>query len=333
MPIKPNNIQTGVRTVRAGTGHEGPRLGKVGRMREGIRPDAAEDGPGRHAKRMQSVIYRWSLILAAATALVILISSVLWLRAQRRAEGRVAQRSIATNAGIAARFAAPDEDEALEIVRQALALRDAPAVARIVRTGSAGADEVVDFMTAAAERDGAVDQLHWLGGLDADGIQVEGVLLGFSGRTPPVQRLAMLVPDDAGVWRLDYESFARVCRPSWVELLEKRADNAVVRVLAMPDTYYNGPFMDEERWANFSLAAPELRGLLADGAETLRGYCRKDSPQARALERIFNDNPRTRRLTLEIRRDDGADDRQFEITRVLAADWVLTNTAYDAKFE
>jgi hypothetical protein len=38
-------------------------------------------------------------------------------------------------------------------------------------------------------------------------------------------------------------------------------------------------------------------------------------------------------MTVEIRRTEGADFRQFEITRVLAGDWVLPPKPFDEKFE
>jgi hypothetical protein len=75
-----------------------------------------------------------------------------------------------------------------------------------------------------------------------------------------------------------------------------------------------------------------------DTETILLGYCRKGSPQERAMERIVSeekDEPRHRlnRVTLEIRRPQGAEIRQFEITRVLAEDWVMAAAPFDAAFK
>jgi hypothetical protein len=292
-------------------------------------------GRGRHglpATARQRLLFRWSVVLVALTAMIILGFMMFWLRAQRNAGTRSMAKPVPAQVRISSQFVSPGEDEAADIVRSAMGTRDPGLVQNRIRPGDAAPSEVVAFMAATEERDGGIGQLLWLGGLDVEGMQVEGVLVEFTGRTPPVHRLALLVPDEVGVWKLDFEAFARWSRPSWGDLLEKRAERARVRVLVARDNYYNGPFMDENQWLNFALAAPELQGLLPDGIETLSGYCRKESAQAKALERIFEQGDRTRRVTLEIRRNDEAGDRQFEITRVLAADWLMPPTAFDERF-
>jgi hypothetical protein len=75
-----------------------------------------------------------------------------------------------------------------------------------------------------------------------------------------------------------------------------------------------------------------------DTTEIMLGYCRKDSPQARAMELIVSsadgdERRRLNRATLELRRPEGAENRQFEITRVLAEDWVLGAKPFDATFK
>lgn len=278
------------------------------------------------------LLLRWSIVWVAASAVVILGFVMFWLRAHRTAGIRTNALPVPAEVRVASRFVPPDESEAAEIVRRAIATRDPAMVGNCIRPGDAAPSEVVDFMAATKERDGGIEPLLWLGRLDVVGMEVEGVLVGFRGRTPPVHRLALLVPDDAGIWKLDFEAFARWSRPSWKEFLEGRAERMRVRVLVARDSYYNGPFMDEDHWLSFSLATSDLQGLLPDGMENLNGYCRKDSPQAKALERIIGETARSRRVTLEIRRTEAAGDRQFEITRVLASDWVLPPRPYDERF-
>ncbi len=147
-----------------------------------------------------------------------------------------------------------------------------------------------------------------------------------------LSRLAFLTPDGFGRWKIDYESFARIVKPSWSDLLEKKADQGLVRVFVAKDSYYNGPFKDESEWICYGMASP-------DTSVVPMGYCRKNSPQAKALERIVADSEGgldrhgLNRATLEIRRPEGAEDRQFEITRVLAEDWVLSPKPFDGNFK
>jgi hypothetical protein len=69
------------------------------------------------------------------------------------------------------------------------------------------------------------------------------------------------------------------------------------------------------------------------------GYCKAGSPQAEAMERIVTESQRRLdfrglcRATLQIRRPAGAESSQFEITRVLAQDWVLADQPFDSMFE
>ena len=162
---------------------------------------------------------------------------------------------------------------------------------------------------------------------------LEGVLVVYAGKALPGERLAFLTPDDTGVWKVDFDAFARSSRPPWKDLLERRVDNAQVRVFAVKDTYYNGPFKDDSQWVCYGIGSSESNALLPAGRELLCAYCRVDSPQAKAMQRIFSDGDQTHRVILDIRRTAGAEARQFEITRVLAEDWVLSATPFDEKFD
>jgi hypothetical protein len=55
----------------------------------------------------------------------------------------------------------------------------------------------------------------------------------------------------------------------------------------------------------------------------LHGYCKVGTPEADEMMRLFPEGEVTSRATLELRRDKDAGTRQFEISRVLAKDWIL----------
>jgi hypothetical protein len=143
----------------------------------------------------------------------------------------------------------------------------------------------------------------------------------------------MLVPDDHGVWKMDFDAFARSCRPSWKEIVASKAVEAEVRVFVAKDSYFNGPFADESEWICYAIASPDTAGVLPEDKDLLRGYCKVGSKQAKAMARILNEENRIGRATLMIRREKDADARQFRITRVLANDWVIGPNQLDEKIQ
>ncbi len=229
----------------------------------------------------------------------------------------------------------PSEDEALDLVRRALALRKPGVVASHFHPGEATPAEVVEFLAEREAREGKVKEMKWLGSMDIEGLLLEGVLVVYSeeGAGERRERLAFLAPDDKGVWKVDFDGFARTSRPSWKDLLKGDAEQAVVRVLAAPDVYFNGPFRDESQWVCYAMTSPECKELLSEENSLLRGYCRVDSAQAKAMASIFEGEAKISRATVEIRKTKGAEFRQFEITRVLSREWVVPLTPLDEKFD
>jgi hypothetical protein len=109
--------------------------------------------------------------------------------------------------------------------------------------------------------------------------------------------------------------------------MEQAPVNGVVRVYTGRDRYYNGPFADETVWAVYGMGSEDL-----DVA--LYGYCKRGSRQHRAMEFLIKaDEKALIRVTLEVRKDVDARRRQFEITRVLAEDWVMAEKAFDTMLE
>ncbi len=222
---------------------------------------------------------------------------------------------------VASRFASPSEADALRCVKRAMANRDPSAVQGLFHPGVADPAEVVEFCRATELRDGPIERYQWLSSMDAHDVLLEGVLVVFKGGEQPIERLALLTPDAEGNWKVDYDAFARSVKPSWDVLLGRRDDvpspkRALVRVFVAKDYYFNGPFRDEAEWVCYGIASPDID-------ELLRGYCRVGSPEQLELENLLADGERMRRATLELTRVEDAEARQFEITRILAKDWVM----------
>jgi hypothetical protein len=226
----------------------------------------------------------------------------------------------------ASHFPSPSAEEAIALVKQAMAVREPNNVARYFRHGTASPQTIVDFLREIDARDGPMDNLHWLSNVRAGAAPLEGVAVKFKGKERPTSRLALLTPDTAGKWQVDFDAFARTVTPSWADLLENRAQVGLVRVFVEKDFYYNGPFIDEKEWRCYAIASPELK-------ETLRAYCKIGSRQAAALASILPKDLKFARATLEIRRVEGAESRQFEISKVMAKDWVLEPVPFEEIFK
>ena len=288
----------------------------------------------KESRHRRNVVLAWSGLLVLAVLIVLGGFFWSWLRPQMR-QGPVAvveEETAAVQKRKVSAFDSPTEGVALELVKQALAVRDPAEVGRYFRIGSAEPAAVVAFLQDMETADGEITGYQWLSSMDANGLLIDGVLVSTSKDGSPRNRLALLTPNEKGAWKIDFEAFARTVRPSWKELLAEGGDGrGVVRVIVARDSYYNGPFKDDKEWDSYGMASP-------DSDVILLGYCRKGTPQARAMERIFSEeknavSQRLNRATLELKRPEGAELRQFEIRRVLAEDWVLSGEPFDAAFE
>ena len=333
-----DGIQRSVRAKRHDrAAGDAPSLGRMARMPgtglpKGSRRKRRKD-EGRRSERLrrlrQRIVKSWSVLLSATVLVILGLAVWLWVIPQMDSRREIAGRTSADDdaaARVASKFPSPPEAEALALVRLGLAIRDPAKIAEYFRPGTASPQEIVDFLQRLEALDGSLDLYEWLSSMDANGLAIDGVVVNFKGKDKPRNRLALLTPDEAGMWKIDFEAFARSVNPSWAELLERQAEVAQVRVYAVRDNYYNGVFLDDQQWICYGLASP-------DTDQTLLAYCKTGSPQAAALAWIFSAENKMTRMTLEIRRVAGAEPRQFEITKVIAVDWVVGTVAFDEGFK
>jgi hypothetical protein len=234
---------------------------------------------------------------------------------------------------IESRFKSPTEEESLAIVRAALEAKDEAAVLANFRLGATKPTEVLEFLRQQEVKYGAWNLGTWIGSVDFNNTLMESVLVKHAkdGKNA-LTRMAFLTPDDQGIWRLDFESFARKCEPSWETFVSGEANEGVVRVWLSEDNYYNGQFLNDSEWICYSLGR-------VDSDINLYGYCRRNTPQKIAMDRIISrlqmagKNTKSQcRATLAISRSQeakGMQKRQFEIVRVLAEEWLLTDKPFD----
>jgi hypothetical protein len=261
----------------------------------------------------------WSITLGIGALLVLGAAVFLWLlpMLMQKSGASASDKTIVDEeTRIISKFPSPSKDEASQLVKDALANRDLKKIDQLFRVGSTRPQEILDFCSSSSERDGVMENLDWLSSLDSDGLLIEGVVVNYQGKEKLVQRLALLTPDESGDWRLDFDAFARTARPPLVQLLERTADRGIIRAMVAPDVYFNGPFADESEWVSYAINSPDLDRFL-------HGYCKKGSAQAMAMEKLFSDEIRVSRVTLELQNVKDSGPRQFEITRLLAHDWIL----------
>lgn len=233
---------------------------------------------------------------------------------------------------IVSKVKSPSEEQALDLVLDALKSHDERSVEEHFRLMDTPASEALRFL--AETKSGALEarDLNWIGSADIDGLLMECVLVAGEKSDSKFVRHLFLVPDEKGVWKVDFDAYARTSRPDWKELFEERAEIAKVRVFLAADSYYNGPFAEESSWICYVMNSPEAGMLLPEEKRLMYGYCRKDSPQAKALQRVVSPENPIKRVTLEIKRGRLEEKLQFEITRVLSEDWVVPDKALDEKF-
>ena len=230
---------------------------------------------------------------------------------------------------VESRFKSPSEDETLAIVNKSIAASDEATVKANFRLGSTEVGAALQYLKEQHAKRGAPSGVSWLGSIDVNDMLVEGVMINWKNREDITSLQVFLTPNQSGVWQVDFDSFAGKCLPGWDSFISGEAVEGMVRVWFSYDNYYNGLFIDESKWVCYAMARPESDQILL-------GYCRVGSPQAAALSGIMqrvqmrgkNKVPSYRTI-LELSRPEGAERRQYEIKRVLAEDWVLSDKVFD----
>ncbi len=331
--MKSDDVQRAVRASRhqRAAGDE-PNLGKVARMPgtgipkgERRRRKRGERKGDRRQQNNRFLVVLWSVFLGLLALGLVGGTVFFWLR-QVMDTGEYARSKMVFDpesmAKVASRFESPSEDQALVLARSALLLRDPAKVPEAFHPATTSPQEIVRYLENLTKRNGHAAHFNWLGSMDENRLSIDGVLATFERGTKPDQRLFFLTPDAQGVWKIDFDSFARVTTPTWEELVENEAPQAVVRAHILRDHYYNGPFADDRQWVAYAFGSPDIE-------MNFYGYCKVGSPQAAAVESMFSKDQNVCRAILEIKRVEGASPRQFEITRVLAEGWVMGDAPFD----
>lgn len=281
----------------------------------------------------------WSIVIGAVALIAIVLAFVVWVKPMLNREKDTTERdrqAAEKRVRKTFRFPALTELEAQALVTKALAARKPSEIEASVRCGPLSQTEAAALLTSLAQADGPIMERVWLGSTDNSSMQTDGIELRFKRPESALfpgepattansfpneevfSRMAILTPDEQGVWRMDLPAYAQLCVPAWEKFqADKSIESAVVRVLLGRDNYYNGPFIDEKEWQAYSFS-------INQSGESFVGYGKRGSAQNRALHLIWRraQHPVVR-VTLEIRRLPDTDFRQFLISRVFAEDWAV----------
>lgn len=333
--MKPKYVQTKAQLQRPRNVGDSPSLGRVRRMAGGsnrlkIRK-RARSGSGKRSTRgldrrrlhqmkaRKFAVTLWLSIILIGCFGALSAGMLIWLRSQ--GDRKIIAPKIARIATLPAlhltNFPPPSEREAMEIIRGAIGARESEMLRNFVHhTGEVDAAGISEFFAATEARDGNIINHQWIGSSDTEKLQIQSMVLAFNKDGITTNRLAMLVPSETGIWRLDFPSYARWCNPP-IHLMNEPAGypGGRVRVFLSRDHYFNGPFSDDALWSCFALASP-------DTETTIFAYSKIGSPEHQALEAILSRTARQARVTLEIDRVEGAQPRQFQITKVINQDWL-----------
>jgi hypothetical protein len=344
--MKPKNIQRSASFQRHRNPGDAPGIGRVKRMpgtgmprvirkrrRSEGKPDHVRDK--RQIRQLQArrfAILMWLAIVLVATFATLAGGFVVWKISQGDRRSLAPQFVLPVEESYAVQrltdFPPPDESAAIQFARAAVDAREPAAVAARFRpTNEADVNTMADFLATMQSTDGTIIGYEWIGPLDTDRLQIQAVLVKTRREERMLNRLVLLVPDDQGDWRVDFPAFARLCDPP-IQLMDTPDGypGGRVRVFIASDTYYNGPFRDDQEWACFGIASPDCDQIGF-------AYAPRNSPQHLAMQAMLRAGERFTSATLDLHRLEGAEKRQFQIHRVLAEGWVATDEPFDARFE
>ena len=227
----------------------------------------------------------------------------------------------------------PSDDKAEDIVRRALAIRETRLVGDHFRTRSITTEQdVLDFLARLPTTDGLTIGIQAYDRTQLNGEDVAQVKVKAEKGGVVHKRMASLVVDEQGAWKVDFESFARINRPSLVEMLSGRANEGLVRAIIQL-VAHDVRTVDglPKGWSYYELSNPNHEVALPV-------CCWANSPQGDDLRRIMSINSGAEHLTVRVRRatgepaemfansprEDGAlPAAMYEIVEVLADSWLL----------
>jgi len=217
-------------------------------------------------------------------------------------------------------------DEAIGIVNKALANRDPGLIRDFFILGKGDTPEqAMEELVRISDAEGSIVRTKWLGLKFPNGSTVLQVYVFTAREGKERARTAQFAQDADGKWRIDLDAYLRKCVPPLAEVVAGEAGTSQVRVFVDEDHYYHGIYSDETKWKVYALASPDI-------TEMLYAYAKRGSSQDKAMRRIIDTDEKLHRATLGILKQPDSGPRQFEISRVIAEDWIIGDKDFDESF-
>lgn len=313
---------------------EAPILGKVPRTPgSAVRNKGGNSLRRKRRKKLSKVVLAWTCLIAFTSACVMVLVIAAYFRREAAAAGnpdmlaKLPTEFDEAFTEASSRAMPPlSEEEAIRLVKAALSNTSAGRVADHFALGEVSEpEEALRELAHIRRKEGTHTSLQWIGEQPANGAHLVEVVVVMENGSRSTNRLAQLIAGDDGKWRIDLDSYLRKVSPGWEIILTGKSETSLVRIFLTPDVYYNGMYADESVWKAYALASP-------DHADILYGYAKRGSPQDKALTRILDTEEPFHRATLRIRKDAESAKKQFQISGVVAENWVVGSADFDEAF-
>ncbi len=217
-------------------------------------------------------------------------------------------------------------DEAIKIVTQALANRDPALIHDFFILGEGeNPVEVMEDLIRIRETEGEITQTEWLALKFPSDSNARQVIVHSAREEIEQTRRAQLIRGSDGKWRIDLHAYLRKCDPSLKEIISAQSGTFIVRMFIAEESSYRGIYSDRSQWRAYSLASPDIN-------DALYAYAKRGSSQDKALRSILLTHENFHHSTLSIVKQANSEPRQFEISRVIAANWIIGEEDFDKSF-
>jgi len=219
-----------------------------------------------------------------------------------------------------------ESEQAIKIVTQALENRDPSRIRDffILENGDSP-EEAMEDLIRISDADGEMSRIEWLGLGFSNGSTFVQVMVYTTIDADEKARIAQFAAGSDGKWRINLDAYLRKCVPPIEEVVLGKSVTSLVRVFVAEDSFYNGMYYDETEWRVYALASPDI-------TDVLYAYVKRESSQDKALRSIIDNEEIVHRATLNIIKHPNSGPRQFEISRVIAENWIVGAKDFDESF-
>lgn len=337
IPQKPIRPEGSVQSRIAGS--SSGSAGKFGRITHDARRSTERQRSKRRRRDSRygaaganhgEILRRW-LMVGLGLAGIVICSTLIWTLV-RQGQTPPATTAGSGESGDEAGIPSLPATQALGVVTRMLDAGSPGELEPLLHKGAITPDVALQHLKAIRNKVPERTSPKWLGSIDPLSHPIDFVAIP-QGLSQPI--IVPLTPDEEEEWKIDFDAMLGHCDPPFPAWIEGNPESGTVRVAAREDTYFNGPFRDEEVWACLVLSHPE-------GDGSIYGYCRRDGSAFEAIQAIERRNQRASadsgrtsamgssfRITLSLRSVGGAVARQYRITEVVADDWVVGEQTFE----